>query len=552
MIKHTGQSFENVVISLRKGKSVKYNDVIFHPINYKDIKIECDALGRSPIDLQSIVLCQNKGKVIIDYITDFKQENYLPRFRVGGQWIGKTKIFGIVKNDQVLSKVTYEGKIHYMLINEVVEALQNLKGQNFFVACDPETPDFTADEPKGKLIVCSKGLRFDIPFKAKTHDLRRLVGALYIQFAEQQNKIVIGWNLKSLYSFVLGRLNAPLKLNGKIIDLQIMERFQGIRESMPKTYHEAEKRVAKIMSSPCFDRYKEIYKSIHKPLMQDVIPKMETLGMAGEDDVYHACYEIEGQINGRLRCYQTFRRSFNPHNLSSQKKSVLRSTNPNEDWWMYFDFKSNEVYILQWLSKCPVLRKIIESGGDLYCGIWKEITNQDCNDHYREICKTIFLPVVFGASAKSLCKRIPKMTESMAERMIQRIYIRFPVAMGWVKEQQDRVGENCFACDYFERKRHFDGDLHRVRNFSIQSPAALICLHKLVKLHQSLEDFELGHVAYHVHDGYMVRTTESRRNEVYSVVTEVLESPESLYPGLKLKVGCTAGKNLVSLSPFNV
>lgn len=452
-----------------------------------------------------------------------------------------------------LSKITIEGKIHLMQIDETVESLQSLKGQNYLLMSDPETPDFTLDSPKGTLYAFNKGgtLKSEIPLNNTEYNLKRIFSALQHFHPDQKDKAIIGWNIKGLYSFSLGKTKQPFFLNGRVIDLQIMERYYGIYKPRPKTYHEAEKRLGEVMIRPSFHSFKEIYKSIHKPLMTEVIPRMETLGMASDEDVWFSCYDIEGQINGRLRASQAFRRSFNPHGLTEETRGNLKSTNPNESFWMHFDFKSMEVFVLYWLTNDPKLGKILKASDDTYSAIWKELTGQDCNDHYRKICKQIFLPVVFGATAKSLCKRIPKMLEATAKQIIQTIYIKFSVAMNWVQEQQDRASESGFATDYFNRIRYFENEFYKVRNFVIQSPAALVCLHKLVKLHQALEDFELGRMAYHVHDGYMVRTTESHRNETYSVAKEVLESLDPLYPGLTLKVGCEVGKTLGSLSPFS-
>lgn len=555
MLEYPVKTLEEAAYLLRHGKAVAINSVTLFPVDKDKIQIEDgDLFNPEYVGVGTVVLCRCKGEVIFDRIQEFQQSNYLPRFKVNDKWIGKTKILGKADNiDDTLSKITLDGKIHLMLLDETVEALHSLEGHNFLLMSDPETPDFTADSPKGKLYACTKGgaYKSEIPLDDTKHNLIRIFSALQNVDPSQKDRVIIGWNLKGLYSFVLGKTKRPLLLNGRIIDLQVMERFFAINKPRPKTYHEAERRLSEVMVMPSFNRFKEIYKSIHKPLMTEILPQMETLGMADSSDVWHSCYDIEGQINGRLRASQAFKRSFNPHGLTDERKSQLKSTNPNEAFWMYFDFKSMEVFVLYWLSNDPNLGKILKTSNDLYSAIWTELTGQDCNDHYRKICKQIFLPVVFGATAKSLCKRIPKMLESTAQQIIKRIYIRFPVAMNWVQEQQDSVSENGIATDYFDRRRHFEGEFYKVRNFVIQSPAALVCLHKLVKLHQALEDFELGRMAYHVHDGYMVRTTESHRNEVYSVAQETLESPEPLYPGLTLKVGCEAGTNLGSLSPFS-
>jgi len=438
-----------------------------------------------------------------------------------------------------------------MLSNSSIEEIQSLKGTNIYITSVPEILDFTTNSTKERLLICGKEKgRFEIPLVSSGHDLIALASALCMTHPQQNEKLVIGWNIKSLYSFILGKLRKPLKLNGKIIDLQLMERFFGINNPAPKTYHEAEKRLANVMLMPTFAKYKQIYTDVHKPLFQHVLPDIETTGMADNTNVLYSCYDIEGQVNGRLRCSNAYKYSFNPHNLSDELKANLKSTDPNDDYWMYFDFKSMEVYVLQWLSGDLRLKAIFENSEDVYCGIWKDLTGIDCNEHHRDVCKKIFLPVMFGATYKTLMNNIPNMDEDTARSFIKKINSKFHMAMNWILQQQDNIDNYSFVTDYFGRRRDFSDNASRykIRNFVVQSPAALICLHKLVKLHEAMIDFEFGKLVLHVHDGYMIRSKESYKNELHNVIKEILENEDILYSGLKLQVGCESGSSLKSLN----
>jgi hypothetical protein len=80
----------------------------------------------------------------------------------------------------------------------------------------------------------------------------------------------------------------------------------------------------------------------------------------------------------------------------------------------------------------------------------------------------------------------------------------------------------------------------------VQSPAALVCLHKLVRLHEALATDD-GKLAYHVHDGYMVLADKASWIKTTQLAKQVLESAEDMYPGLKLKVSCSIGDTMAAM-----
>lgn len=546
-----GYLMELIAKALRKGEQAEISGIEVIPINHKKVKLVNGELT-DPDELNTghQVFCLLKGSYIVDQVTDWKQFNYLPRFKIRNKWIGKTKILGKLKSPHNnLSKVTIQGNISYMIADEVAEKLETeLVGKHFCIITEPEVLDFTSEKLQ-KLVVIGKGARFDLSIPKEDHELAMMVARLCIYNPNQKSRTIVGWNLKSFYSYILGRLGHPLKLVGNTVDLKLAEAFRGIRQQAPKTFYEAEKRIAASLNSDSWKSFSKINNHVYKPLMTEVIPTMETMGMATDKEILHASYEIEGQVNGRLLCASHFRRSFNPHNMSEKIKGTLRSTNPDYDRFMYWDFKSMEVYVLQWLAQCPQLGKIIDSGRDVYSGIWEQITKSNCNDKYRDICKKLFLPIVFGASSKGLSERTG-IAEQHVKEFISRVYINFPVAMQWVQDQQDSIDSEKKVKDYYGRIRVFEDAFHRIRNFAIQSPAAIVCLHKLVLLHQALNE-SLAEIVYHVHDGYVLRTCDGYRHQTYEIVKEVLEAEDDLYPGLRLKVGCVSGKILGGMTPIS-
>src|SRR6185503_18156205 len=122
----------------------------------------------------------------------------------------------------------------------------------------------------------------------------------------------------------------------------------------------------------------KVHQQIHIPLAVRVIPKIETSAFRDQvDRMYrYSFYEIEGQQNGRLRCFQAFDNSVLAHNLKPEDKVRFR---PNQDSvFAVIDFKSLEAHVLQWLSKDERLGKIISSGRDIYTTIYSLLFGQKC------------------------------------------------------------------------------------------------------------------------------------------------------------------------------
>jgi hypothetical protein len=99
------------------------------------------------------------------------------------------------------------------------------------------------------------------------------------------------------------------------------------------------------------------------------------------------------------------------------------------------------------------------------------------------------------------------------------------------------------ATDVFGRRRYFaDHEFYKIRNFCIQSPSSMVCLRKLVRLHETLSD--KARIGFHIHDGYCVMCKKNQLNSIYETATSILEEEDPLFPGLKLRTSCTSGANL--------
>jgi hypothetical protein len=419
-------------------------------------------------------------------------------------------------------------------------ALESLAGQTFLITTQPEILDFTNPGGLATLVIIVKGQRFDIPLPHNRLELIKTLGFLKVCFAK--SKLLLAWNIKNLFSYFRAITGKELEISVPIIDLKVLEAFLGISEPCPTLFKHAKNRLEVVTANSSWDQLKIIYKSIHTPLIQKVIPQIETLGLVdtNQKTILHPCYEIEGQVNGRLRCTSAFRHSFNPHTFSESEKQCLTTPDFDDKEFICFDFKHMEVAVLQWLSQDKVLGNILQQGRDVYELIWEMLTGLECSPSRRKICKTFFLPVVFGQGAPSLAEKTG-ITEDTAKKLVSCIYKTFSTAMAWVSKKD--INSNKMAVDYYGRWRKFEDEYYRtqLRNFHVQAPASIICLHKLTKLSK------IGRICFHVHDGYAIMGKKGQEGRILSQGREILEAEDELYPGLRLKVAAYRGANLNEL-----
>jgi hypothetical protein len=421
--------------------------------------------------------------------------------------------------------------------------LTNL-GRRVYVRCDHEVPDFTAEVPKASLVICHGLGEVGVDLNPRTlgPTLELLGSAIFAN----GHMAVIGWNVKNLYSYVRFHWAAPLGTGCQLVDLAAMEGLLGTRGGRPRDLEEAAARTLRVIRHPNWRRLRGIYDRVHLPLITEVIPELETVGVLDREGrrMLYAHYEVEGQVNGRLRCSKAYKNAYNPHCITPEDKARLLPPGP-DDVFLILDFSHLEVSVLQWLSGDDRLGKILSSGEDLYRGIFRSLTGSACDsEKKRSWSKAVFLPVVYGQSAKSLAERL-KVSPRTAEMVVGLVYARFPRALGWVRDCQ-RYAINQCCQDFFGRTRWFDpAESYKVRNFVVQAPAALVCLDKLVKLYRSLPPD--ARLAAHIHDGYVLYARQSAARATADLAQGVLEADDGLCPGLRLKTSCKIGPSLLEM-----
>jgi hypothetical protein len=428
----------------------------------------------------------------------------------------------------------------------VPEALEQIIGENVFITCEPELPDFTETKRPAKILVMAKGLKFEFPLPPDQKEFLELISGLN-EYLYREKIITIGWNIKGLFSYIRFRTGSDWPVNGAVLDLKVLEAYAGKRErECPKSFKDALYRLNQIIKDPAYERVVKVYQDVYLPLVTKVVPRIEATGLndLSKRRPVYPCYEIEGQINGRMKCLKVFAHSFNPHSLDDGLKTNLRPIG-YDYLFMMFDYRQMEVAVLQWLSQDQALKKCLDEGEDVYKIIWERITKLPCDkDSLRAACKAVFLPVIYGQGYKAVAQRL-KRPESVGEQLVRNIRREFPTAMAWVEQQQDTFDANNNAFDYFGRKRTFDEQQYKVRNFVVQAPASIICLHKLVRLHTALQGN--AEIVFHIHDGYGI-ITHKKNISVADLAMKTLESEEALYPGLKLRVTGSMGEHLDKLS----
>lgn len=482
------------------------------------------------------VLCYYQGKLQQRIILEICQDNYLPRYRIASdppKWIGKEKVVA-----------------RYMFIDkQVIEAVANMEDKHVLIMAEPEILDFNSKKTVPKLVIIdASGTKVQIPLSPEEERFTKMLRTLGY-YIGKAGTVVLGWNIKNIFSYFRFRLGKDYIFEAKVFDLKVAEAYFGIEGKRPKSYIEAFERLKKLREFQEWDKFSEIYRKVHLPLIKEILPDLETFNLVdrSQNKKVYPFYEVEGQINGRLRCSKEKLNSYNPHNLSEEEKKNLTGPGyPENELFVYFDYNHMEVSVLTWLSGDKNLSQILESGDDLYEAIWKKLTQIDCTPQYRKICKSVFLPVVYGQGVLGIAKSI-NCSEGTAQELTQRIHSEFRDAMLWIVEQQNKM-VNKTAVDHFGRRRIFEEREYRARNFAIQAPASIICLDKLIKLTKNLGN--LGRVVFHVHDGYALITDKKDMPFLCQRGKEILESEEDFYPGLKLKISTAVGDSLNTLQPF--
>lgn len=398
-------------------------------------------------------------------------------------------------------------------------------------------------ETDGSLVFHCGGSRASV----SPEDIRSLSYLSSLHNFLSPDGIIFAWGAKEAFSIVLNRTGVSMEVTGRLYDLSLISSYLSIGASPPSGFGAAVELMKRCVSHPGWRDFAPFYSSVYVPLATEVIPAIENCCLVDRRvrKCVYPSYVIEGQANGRLKALVHSDDNYNPHSMGPRQKRDLSPPGFDESF-VNFDYRNMEVNALQWLSGDPALGAILEGEDDPYTAIWSRITRGAADPSKRDLCKEVFLPVVFGQGARSLASKVG-VREEFASKIIDKLVGAFPVAFDWVLSQSPD-GDN-MAVDRFGRRRVFDGrELYKIRNFSVQSPASMICLRKLVRLHEALKG--LGRVCFHVHDGYCVVCERNMVDSVSEAGLAALEEEDPMFPGLRLRAACRWGNRLEELKPM--
>jgi hypothetical protein len=427
-------------------------------------------------------------------------------------------------------------------MQEVASVLESIQDSKVFFHFEQDHVDWT-DDSLIDLSIQTNGNKFTIGLQNEK-DIENIAASFYFY---TKNCDLISWNLKNIISYFRKKSQINIQFNKVVYDLNLICSYFSLPRKKPNSSKDAFFLMNYIRKTDGWKNFEKFYEEVFYPLICRVIPSIETnplVDVAAKRLVY-SYYEIEGQSNGRMKNLKVLKDCFLPHSMGEKEKSNLRLPS-DQEYFVYFDYKHMEVSVLAWITKDEKLMEFTRSQDDLYDLIWKKLTNQDATEDQRKICKNIFLPVIFGQGAFSLSKRIG-ISEKNATKLIYNLERSFPVAFAWVKSQA--TDSNNFATDIFGRRRKFQKDeLYKIKNFCIQSPSNMICLRKLVKLHEALSN--KAKICFHLHDGYCISCNKKEYRSIIELSKKVLEEDDDLFPNLKLKTSCHFGENLNKLIKY--
>lgn len=430
-------------------------------------------------------------------------------------------------------------------MSELNSILYKISNQDVYIYTELEVLDFT-NVKTCKLFICTKDYEIEVPLDVDDIKFKQKIS--YLQaFLASENNFLFCWNLKNLYTYIKGRTGVDFNFNGRIIDLYFFESYLGNNFNKPKNLIDFKNRLKVLSKDVLWEQVYNIYNCVYLSLIKN-LSDIETTPLVHKikKSKVYSYYEIDGQVNGRLKCSNYFKNCYNSHTLTFEEKSNLKP--PLFDGsFISLDYKNMEVSVLQWLSKDKYMLELLETD-DFYQSVWNILIPEvACNPTHRKTCKEIFLPVFYGMGVDSLSKKINWPINNV-KKIINKIYNMFPTAMEWMIDQENSIKNN-YAIDVFGRRRLFE-ESYKIRNFAIQSPASLVCIDRLNKLKESLDTNVK--VCMHIHDGYILFCEKSNLEKSCLKAKNVLEETSNFYADLKLKTVCSVGRDLNDLTHVNI
>lgn len=218
------------------------------------------------------------------------------------------------------------------------------------------------------------------------------------------------------------------------------------------------------------------------------------------------------------------------------------------------DYSQLELRVLAMLCADPKLRQVFESGEDLHAAVTAEIygislkrvkTTADGKQKRRHT-KTVVFGIIYGRGAKAIAKATG-LTELEAQRIIDRLFERFPAVANYIAQQHRFVEKHEYVESPTGRiyplphvhSGHQDMEAkaeRQAQNYPIQGGASDITLLAILDTYRALKECYDGTAESlpvgFIHDAQIVDVAPGEFPEVFDVLIDtmerrVLESPEN-------------------------
>ena len=301
------------------------------------------------------------------------------------------------------------------------------------------------------------------------------------------------------------------------------------------------------------DEWQPIYKHVLEPLCLRVLPEVENNPLLRRSMRHHVhtYYQVEGQVNGRLRNGGNFRYDYLTHTLSDKDKPDLIPPGFDQVYYLV-DIVACDVTVLAHLSGDSRLIAMLEHPRyDVYQMLYGVIMNAPCKtSEERDFIKTTFLAFVYGAGVDGLAASlevVPSALEEIHDRMRQ----TFHKAFSYVENGKAQAKEQGYLHDGFGRIRKFDEhEEHKARNYLVQSPAASFCLEYFVRLHEVARATN-ARLFGDFYDGFGFYCGEHEIKNLHRAVSLVFTEPSKLDNRIRFSIKAKYGASLHQLSAYH-
>lgn len=412
-----------------------------------------------------------------------------------------------------------------------------------YIKTDPEVLDISDKNLSFFLEIYWSNKKFKINLNKSNFGLVFSI----IKQAIFKNKFkIITYNFKNYCSAYKFFTNKDIEIESLIFDLKIISSILGQKITRPPESFKEAYLLFKNLINNKWDGIKDLYSSIHLPLLLKVIPGIENFGILDykEKKIKKSYYEIESQENSRLSNFNYLSNCFLPMNMKKEDKENYIPIN-QEELFVYFDYKNMEVSILENLTKDASLTKILTSYQDFYEGLYREIVSPDGFDkEKRKKMKNIFLPYIYGAGENLISEKNNIKIEVVKE-ITKRIRDNFKKTFNWLENYSNSY--NVYYQNSFGKIRKIE-EKYKSINFIIQSTSSVFCLDKLIDIYNILDGKNIN---FYIHDGYGFIINKKDIKEKIKIIKKILVEENKKFKGIHLNVSCTYGRDLNNMIEYN-